>query len=59
MRRIFSRRVNFVMEDHMHLSESERQKVLIETMDREGVIKFLTELDWQVGRDEKEASRMA
>lgn len=59
VRRIFSRRVNFVMEDHMHLSESERQKRLIDTMDQEGVIRFLTELDWKVGRNEQEASKMA
>lgn len=58
VRHVFSRRVNFTMADHRHLSEEERQKNLIDTMDREGVIRFLTELDWKVGRNEKEASKM-
>ncbi len=59
IRQLFSRRVNFIIEDHAHLEIQERQKKLLDKMDQEGVIKFLTDLDWQVGRDEREASKMA
>ena len=59
MRHIFSQRVNFNMEDYSHLPRPEIQRRLIDKMDEERRIRFLTELDWKVGRSEKEASLMA
>jgi hypothetical protein len=48
IRKIFSHRVNFILEDYADLEIQERQKKLLDKMDEEGVIKLLTELDWQV-----------
>lgn len=33
-------------------------RALIDIMDTEGLLKLLTDLDWKVGRTEKEASEM-
>ncbi len=48
IRKLFSRRVNFIIEDYANMEIQERQKKLLDKMDEEGVIKLLTDLDWQV-----------